>query len=288
MEAVLGDRVISVRRLVGGVEADTHAVGLAAFGEVVLRQPRDVGWDDLDRHHAVLKAVSAAGVRSPLPLAVDARGEQAGRPSLVMSLLDGGATQPLDVTDAWLRSLAEEMVAVHATPTTGLGWLPDRVADLRAGLAGVVPKGMTEPADLHLWEQLRDFTAADLVRGPIGLVHKDFWSGNALWQGDRVVGVVDWAAASLGPPEVDVAECMGDLWLSRGEGVARRFADAYRDCSGLALESLDVWLAVFLLRSYDCVEWLPGWNELGVPVTADGVLAARESIRAQLMPRLRD
>jgi aminoglycoside phosphotransferase (APT) family kinase protein len=34
------------------------------------------------------------------------------------------------------------------------------------------------------------------------LVHGDLWQGNALWRGDILAGLVDWACAGQGRPDL--------------------------------------------------------------------------------------
>jgi aminoglycoside phosphotransferase (APT) family kinase protein len=246
---------------------------------VVLRQPRTPEWDDLDHHAAVLAAVHSAGVLAPRPLAVDATGEAAGRPSLVMERMPGEANLPAVASDTWLRSLAGGAADIHRTSVAGLDWLPDRVARVQTALGQPIPDEFTVEADRELWSHLAALPQERYRGAADGLVHMDFWSGNTLRDGDVVVGVVDWAQACRGPAEVDVAECALDLWLSRGQEVAARFIDTCRDTSGCGLEALDTWLAVSLLRSYDYERWLPGWLDLGLDVTLEQVRERRESVR---------
>ncbi|MBK0296215.1 phosphotransferase, partial [Bacillus sp. S34] len=45
------------------------------------------------------------------------------------------------------------------------------------------------------------------------LTHGDLWSGNTLWEGDRLTGIVDWSGAMSAPRGVDIAWCRQDLVL---------------------------------------------------------------------------
>jgi aminoglycoside phosphotransferase (APT) family kinase protein len=42
-------------------------------------------------------------------------------------------------------------------------------------------------------------------QGGTGLVHGDLWQGNTLWAGERCEGILDWDAAGVGHPGIDLA-----------------------------------------------------------------------------------
>lgn len=52
-----------------------------------------------------------------------------------------------------------------------------------------------------------------------------------LWRRGQVTGVVDWAAASVGPAVVDVGHCRGNLF-PYGLEVADRFTAHWGRCGG--------------------------------------------------------
>ena len=61
------------------------------------------------------------------------------------------------------------------------------------------------------------------------LLHGDYWPGNVLWNGRRLVGVVDWEEACIGDPIADVAIARLDMLWAFGSkrctpsrGVTRR------------------------------------------------------------------
>jgi aminoglycoside phosphotransferase (APT) family kinase protein len=58
------------------------------------------------------------------------------------------------------------------------------------------------------------------------LTHYDFWSGNVVWRGGVLTGVVDWSGGALGPAGFDVGWCRLDLYLLYDEAVAGIFLDA--------------------------------------------------------------
>lgn len=103
-----------------------------------------------------------------------------------------------------------------------------------------------------------------LTRAPAVLTHYDFWSGNTLWRGGVLTGVVDWSGGGLGPRGFDVGWCRLDLYLLYGEPIAGMFLDAYETASNSALPDRLVWDLWAVARSYEQVEsWAPNYRDLG-------------------------
>jgi aminoglycoside phosphotransferase (APT) family kinase protein len=100
----------------------------------------------------------------------------------------------------------------------------------------VTPKG----ADAAAWA-----AAIDVIRRPAPpyqgrFLHRDFHPGNVLFDvppskpaGARITGVVDWAATSWGPADLDVAHCSTNLALLHGPVWGLRFAEAYEEAGGV-------------------------------------------------------
>jgi aminoglycoside phosphotransferase (APT) family kinase protein len=103
-----------------------------------------------------------------------------------------------------------------------------------------------------------------LASAPRVLTHYDFWSGNTLWAGDVLTGVVDWSGGGLGPPGFDVGWCRLDLYLLYGEHIAAWFLDSYQSASDSALPDPHLWDLWAVARSYEHVEsWVPNYRDLG-------------------------
>jgi aminoglycoside phosphotransferase (APT) family kinase protein len=83
----------------------------------------------------------------------------------------------------------------------------------------------------RLWDQ-----ALDVFRSPPRdpervLIHRDYHPGNVLWRSGRVSGVVDWQAASVGPPSVDIAWCRLNVIGRFGREAADRLVTRWEDRS---------------------------------------------------------
>jgi aminoglycoside phosphotransferase (APT) family kinase protein len=249
------DAVIeAVHPLAGGTHARTWLIRTAnPEREVVLRE-FPAGDEAASRETRVLTALDGLGGLAPRLLASDTRPAAAPGPWVVISRLPGRA----DITPAqpggWARQLGRTLARIHATPLEHL-----------TGFPGILERPGGSAAALH-------GPAAALVAGqwnllagpPRVLTHYDFWSGNTVWDGGALTGVVDWSGAGLGPPGFDVGWCRLDLYLLYGERIAGEFLDSYQAASGHALPDpplCDLWAAA---RSHrDVGNWVPNYRDLG-------------------------
>src|SRR5215210_862290 len=94
---------------------------------------------------------------------------------------------------------------VDAPPRPGV----DGLAQLRAlGAGGLRPEWRRRVATLHAasLRTLHELERRDAVRG---VVHGDFFRGNVLVRGDRVVALIDWEEAHVAPLVYDLATGVG-------------------------------------------------------------------------------
>jgi aminoglycoside phosphotransferase (APT) family kinase protein len=260
-------RVVDVRRLVGGVDAATHAVRLEPGGWLVLKRvpaPRArslVG--ELER----LGFAQRAPVATPEPVALDADGTWFGHPALVMGLVPG-ASVVHDGTWSWIDSLAATLVAVHSTSLDGE--LPQALRTPHAGVAWQPGS----PTELPRTERVLALIDAGLalardpgLEGGV-LLHHDFHHGNVLWQGDRASGVVDWNEACVGPALCDVGYCSVDLAMTHGRAASERFTAAYSRAVGTDLDGLDRWHCLWIANAMRWIgHWITGFHEAGIDVS---------------------
>lgn len=109
----------------------------------------------------------------------------------------------------------------------------------------VTPEG----ADAAVWA-----AAIHVIRKPAPryegrFLHRDFQPGNVLFGlppegpagavGARITGVVDWAAASWGPADLDVAHCSTNLALLHGPAWGVRFTEVYQEVGGMLAAAAD-------------------------------------------------
>jgi aminoglycoside phosphotransferase (APT) family kinase protein len=284
-----GATVVSARSLSGGISSGMHLVVVEHAGgrdEVVLRRYLS-DWEDADsaaREAAVLDALTRYDVPVPRVLAVDPVGDACGAPALLMTRVAGWRRLPARPAPGWIDSLARTLLAIHTVPLDALPSLPDRVTEVATALAGPPPESYERrPHDLPL-RILAGRHVARVAARPDGasvLVHHDYWSGNTLRRGHRVVGVVDWSAAGIGDPGQDVGYCAMDLALCYGEQAGDEFVAAYERLAGRPTTELPLWKLLGALRPADVAEWLSGWVELGLPVGVEEVRSRLAAVKAR-------
>jgi aminoglycoside phosphotransferase (APT) family kinase protein len=236
VESALGGTVTRIRALKGGSSSAIHALRLRrptgddtvvlrryVLPEVIAEEP-----DIATREAHALAILRHVGCTYPRLLAVDPTGSHAGVPAVLMSRLPGRVEWTPAQLEPWLGGLAAVLPQLHDGP------LPDSpcIGEFRP----YPPERWEPPSWIRrpaLWDR-----ALGVFRGPPldperALIHRDYHPGNVLWRGGVVSGVVDWQAASIGPPSVDAAWCRlniigrfgleaGDRLISRWEEVSGR------------------------------------------------------------------
>jgi aminoglycoside phosphotransferase (APT) family kinase protein len=163
--------------------------------------------------------------------------------------------------------LARQLVAIHALRPAER---PRKYVTLTTADTVVVPKG----ADAAAWA-----VAIDVIRRPAPpyegrFLHRDFQPGNVLFDvppptpaGTRITGVVDWAATSWGPADLDVAHCSTNLALLHGPAWGLRFAEAYEEAGGVLAASTSERLYWQVRDALACSEEVQSvsqpWREAG-------------------------
>ncbi|MEU0431967.1 aminoglycoside phosphotransferase family protein [Streptomyces sp. NPDC006290] len=235
----VGDRIVRTEALHGGITAEMRRmiIGTRDGGarDLVLRTFVDVehAEDWLNREAGALTLLPGTGVPAPELVAVDPTAAHCEYPSLLMTHLAGRTILADEGLETRLPVLARQLVAIHALrpaerPRKYVAWT---TAD-----TVVTPKG----ADAAAWA-----AAIDVIRKPAPpyegrFLHRDFHPGNVLFDvppprpaSPRITGVVDWAATSWGPADLDVAHCSTNLALLHGPAWALRFAEAYEEAGGV-------------------------------------------------------
>jgi aminoglycoside phosphotransferase (APT) family kinase protein len=276
--SVVGGTVVSASPIRGGTSSAVHLLRFAPRSgpekKVVLRRyvrPESMVEepDIAEREARTLEHVEGIPVPTPRLLGVDPSGSEAGDPAILMTLLDGRVDWWPDNLGRWVSQLAELLPPIHDAP------LPPRTsADLFSPYAQCSyepPVWATTPA---VWER-----AFEVFHGPRPatgqvFIQRDFHPGNVLCKNGEVSGVVDWQAACIGPPSIDVGHCRMNLF-SYGLKVADDFQKAWERESGL---SYDPWAEVVsiigmldVIRAADDSDQSPVEDALARAVAALGV-----------------
>ncbi|OEU86689.1 aminoglycoside phosphotransferase [Streptomyces abyssalis] len=235
----VGERIAGAEALHGGISAEMRRLTIGARDggtrDLVLRTFVGVedAEDSLDREAGALTQLRGTGVPAPRLVAVDATAAHCEYPSLLMTHLAGRTVLDEEGLETRVPLLARQLVAINALRPAER---PGVYVALTTADTVVTPKG----ADAAAWAG-----AIDVIRGPAPpyegrFLHRDFHPGNVLFDvppsgpaGARITGVVDWAAASWGPADLDVAHCSTNLALLHGPGWGLRFAEAYEEAGGV-------------------------------------------------------
>jgi aminoglycoside phosphotransferase (APT) family kinase protein len=235
----VGERIVRTEALHGGITAEMRrlTIGTRDGGtrHLVLRTFANVehAEDWLNREAGALTLLPGTGVPAPGLVAVDPTAEHCEYPSLLMTHLAGRTVLDDEGLETRVPLLARQLVAIHALRPAER---PHEYVALTTADTVVTPKG----ADAAAWA-----AAIDVIRRPAPpyqgrFLHRDFHPGNVLFDvppskpaGARITGVVDWAATSWGPADLDVAHCSTNLALLHGQAWGLRFAEAYEEVGGV-------------------------------------------------------
>jgi aminoglycoside phosphotransferase (APT) family kinase protein len=238
----VGERILRIAALRGGITAEMRRLTVGTRDgrtrDLVLRSyvdPFYVGHaeDSLNREAAALSLLTRTDVLAPALVAVDQSAAHCEFPSLLMTHLAGRTVLDDAGLDTRLPLLAGQLAAIHALRPAVR---PPRYVTLTTADTVVTPQG----ADARAWA-----AAIDVIRRPAPayegrFLHRDFQPGNVLFDvpparpaGARITGVVDWAATSWGPADLDVAHCSTNLALLHGPAWGLRFTEAYEEAGGV-------------------------------------------------------
>jgi aminoglycoside phosphotransferase (APT) family kinase protein len=249
-----GAVVTAARRLKGGAQASTWLVRTTGPQRELILREFPPGDDAAVREARALRALDGLDGLVPVLLA-DGTDAVTDRGWTLTSRLPGAADLVPGDPPAWARQLGSALARIHAAPRPDVAGLPSVFRRREAGasleaLSG--PAARTVAAD---WELL--------TSGPFVLCHGDYYSGNTVWDGANLTGVVDWPCAASGPPGFDVGWCRLDLYLLYDEQIAGMFLDSYEAACGTSRDPLpwDLWAAA---RSHQDVEtWAASFGDLG-------------------------
>lgn len=252
--------LVDVADLAGGNRNRVRVITVTrptATCRAVIRSERPAAatvWpQDFQRATVVLNALGGTPVPAPSVLW---RGKLGAVNAIALSYVSGEACPAELSPDARADLLADVLASLHSTP------IPPELD----------PYPLRPDSGHRDWCTPHSLAAAALDRldrtepAPTEavLVHGDFWTGNLLWHGLDLVGVIDWDGAAAGPASADVAKCQLDLTLSLGPTAAERFAVRYCSITG---RHTDPWWC--LRHGLDGMPdpgrfWLPTYRELGV------------------------
>ena len=248
VQRVTGTTVDTVRELDGGSVSTVHRLAMSSGSDLAIKR-FDLP-DDLDdsphkaiHEAAVLEMLAGSGVPVPYLVAVDTDGSATGVAAVLMEYVDGTST----LGGTWLEPMAEAVAAINEVKPDGLAWSYERYTG--HDMLGV-PAWADDPG---LWNDAFDLVRSELPQTRCGFIHRDLHPGNMLWGGGRLLAVIDWMGACIGPLSIDVAHCRANLAMDHGLEVAASMLSLY-------LEKVPdgTWHPAW--EVVDAVDFLPYWR----------------------------
>jgi aminoglycoside phosphotransferase (APT) family kinase protein len=284
VEQAAGARVVAWRRMTGGIMSAVHRLTVERHGkrcQLVLRQfeePRELHRDLVSREAPLFRDLHSAGLAAPELAGVCANGDATGsHPSILMTRLPGRIHLMPEDRDDWLRQIARTAAAIHNAHVAARafqGWID------RADLA--VPDSASDPRVCQaMIRVLREPGHPPDAR----VIHGDFQHFNFLWQRGVLTGVVDWAMASTGPPDLDVGHCRLNLAVLFGAEAAEGFRLAYETEAGRAV---DPWWDLHAVAAYNDSwrQFIPVQVADRAPVDTEGMTQRVEDLLDATLRRL--
>jgi aminoglycoside phosphotransferase (APT) family kinase protein len=221
--------------LTGGVSAKTVALELehpaGTREQVVVREVREHEWKDapgagVELEYDLLRALRRIGLPVPRPRWFDTED------SVLVSELVEGTSQPTSSAEA-AREMGATLARIHQADVG-----PDLFARLppREDPVPVLLEWLPPPDAVLRGAVQRGHAAEQRI-----LLHGDFWPGNLLWRGSRVVAVVDWEDAAVGDPLSDLACARAELFVATDRDTVETFTTAYVERTDVDTRTLPIW-----------------------------------------------
>jgi len=187
---------------------------------------------DPDDEFAALDGLAQRGVRAPRIWAQDSGGRLFGGAAVLLQRLPG-RTDAVEYLHADLATgrarthdLARALAELHVATTAA-----DRDDSQLAGWRQQFEQARLEALPEVSW--LFDWLARKQPTHTVStLVHGDFRPGNVLYDGDRIVGLLDWEMAHRGSPAEDIAWAYRSLWSPARFVPIEEFVAVYHDAGG--------------------------------------------------------
>jgi homoserine kinase type II len=256
------DAPLALEPIAAGIENTNYFVTTAA-GRFVLTLFERLPASQLPFYLGLMAHLARHGIPCPAPLAdLDNRyfSELNGKPAALVTRLAGCSVEaPQARHCAAIGALLARMHLAgrsydgYLENPRGMQWWRSAAAELRPRLDAEDQRLLDEELRFQSLHRL-----ADLPRGP---VHADLFRDNALFEGERLTGVIDFYFAGVDCLLYDVAVCVNDWCLADprrdprlDERRTRALLDAYRELRPLGAAEREAWPV--LLRAAALRFWL--------------------------------
>lgn len=265
----LGSTFFAIHSLEGDYSNSTHLVDARApdgsLFQVVTRRYAIFG--DYDRgekarrEFKTLQLLKRHGFPAPEPLYLDDTGATLGSPGIVTRFVPGRLILTPPFPAQWAETLGRTLAEIHSTPihASDTSFLLNANSEALWFVRSkdTVPEYISaHPKGAALRQAVIDALPAQTKVEP-SLVHIDYWSGNILWDQDRISAVVDWEEASQGDPGIDVAYCRMEMFLVGMREAAATFLEIYETETDKPVSNLGLWeLAAAVRPMFNPEGWI--------------------------------
>jgi aminoglycoside phosphotransferase (APT) family kinase protein len=260
-------RVVDLRHLSDGWETEVHAFGLDADNapreNLILRMyPGRDAREKSAGEFFTLQQLFKAGYPVPRTMLLERDSAVLGKPFILMELIDG---RPLGVVMAGsdqgreqklLQLFCELFVQLHR-----IDWwpyVPDAARAEREGRLDVLlhaVQHVLHNAEMYDFDPLIEWLDQRLPKiQPVraAICHRDFHPYNVLLRDDGRAFVIDWGAAMIGDPRLDLAWTLLLAYAHGSPGMRDRILDEYTRMTDYPVEPIAYFeVAACLRRLFD-------------------------------------
>jgi aminoglycoside phosphotransferase (APT) family kinase protein len=294
--------------------------------QAVLKTGPSVDWRDAYAcEAAALELAHEHQLPVPRVLGVDLDGKGEEPVALLMTWIEGSSTVPRVASPERLRAVGRLAGTLHQIPLEPSSDLPARkrhtawtdfalwrrlavryrtaaehqreavLLEVMTELPGWSREatedllGRTDSTSL-LDEADRRLQAMPIPQEPTMFLHGDFWEGNTMWDGDRVVGLIDWETAGAGHPGVDLGCLRWDTAVLFGASAPDHISAGWTEVTGREPDSQAYWDLVSALNvPADIGQLIPSFHEAGrTDLDAQAVRDRQEAFLRDALDRLNE
>ena len=205
----------------------------------------------------LLRAMRAAGLPVPDILWADHRGQWLERPFSIARRLPGTADTSsilgTPAAETLLDQFIEVLSRIHALDPTAAGvdflgtptvhtTAQEQVAQFEGNFRAQQLEAF--PATTYLIRWLKKNAP---IAGRISVVHGDYRLGNFLFEGDRILAILDWEQAHIGDPIEEIAFMYWSIWSLEPVCPIEEFVKRYETKTGTTVDRAALaWYRVFI------------------------------------------
>ncbi len=215
--------------------------------EVILRIGGPSDGTMIETEVAALEVASTHGIAAPELLAWDS---ERVPPLILIGVVDGASAIPLEQPTTRLRNLGAAAARLHATDVPMSDFLPWRDRPIAGVDFAALRREQTTPL-----LQRAEAAIAQVPDNRTGFLHGDLWQGNAMWQDDELIALIDWDCAGVGPAGVDLGSLRCDAAICFGLESAVEVLRGWEDEAGRPADDVPYWDIVAALSTPTDMGW---------------------------------